>query len=383
MTFIGSNMRLVRLFHNLSQQDLGEYIGCSKQFLSRLESGVDVPTAALVSKLCDRLAVLPEFFVKPDPMPIADEQCHFRKQLTTKVALHQSARARGEFLKRMINVMDEHLELPRYDFEEGDASSAEAIEQVAERAREHWGLGLGPIQNMTRIAENAGAVVMPINGLAPEIDAISFATRRPVIAMNSDGRSLCRARFGVAHEIGHFCLHIGVQTGDKVTESQANRFASAFLMPRRYFAAECRKALRGSRLNWAVLVDIKGRWGVSKAAILYRGRQLGVFSDEQYRSGVIGLTRRGEARAEFEDKDMPLESADLIADGIQVLREAFGISRAALAQEMKVQTSLLDELLLARFDVEAHATVTDNVVSMSVERRARTGAAKGSARRAQ
>ncbi|APD34551.1 MULTISPECIES: helix-turn-helix domain-containing protein [Burkholderia] len=374
MIFIGSNLRTARLFHGLSQQELGDQIGCSKQFLSRLESGVDVPASALVTRLCDRLAVLPDFFVEPDPMPIADEQCHFRKQLTTKAVLHQGARARGEFLKRMINVMDAHLELPRYDFEEGDASSAEAIERAAERAREHWGLGLGPIQNMTHIAENAGAVVMPINGLAPEIDAISFATRRPVIAMNSDGRSSCRARFGIAHEIGHFCLHIGVQTGDKVTESQANRFASAFLMPRRYFAAECRAALRGSRLNWSALADIKGRWGVSKAATIYRGRQLGVFSDEQYRSGVIGLTRRGEARSEFEDKDMPLELPDLIADGIQVLREAFGISRAALAQEMKVQTSLLDELLAARFDTGAFATKPDNVLSMSVERRARSNA---------
>lgn len=381
MSFIGSNLRIVRLFHGLSQQELGEHIGCSKQFLSRLESGGDVPTAALVAKLCDRLAVLPEFFGAPDPMPIADEQCHFRKQLTTKVALHQSARARGEFLKRLINVMEEHLELPRYDFEEGDASSAEAIEQVAERAREHWGLGLGPIQNMTRIAENAGAVVMPINGLAPEIDAISFATRRPVIALNSEGRSSCRARFGIAHEIGHFCLHIGVQTGDKMTESQANRFASAFLMPRRYFAAECRAALRGSRLNWAVLSDIKGRWGVSKAATLYRGRQLGVFSEEQYRSGVIGLTRRGEARAEFEDKEMPLESPDLITDGIQVLREAFGISRAALAQEMNVQTSLLDELLASRFDAGGDVPAIDNVVSLSVERGTRAGTARRNAKR--
>ncbi len=379
MTFIGSNLRVARLFHGLSQQELGEHIGCSKQFLSRLESGGDVPAAALVSKLCDKLAVLPEFFVEPDPMPIADEQCHFRKQLTTKVALHQIARARGEFLKRMINVMDEHLELPRYDFEEADASSVEAIEQAAERAREHWGLGLGPIQNMTRVAENAGAVVMPVDGLAAEIDAISFATRRPVIAMNSDGRSSCRARFGIAHEIGHFCLHIGVQTGDKVTESQANRFASAFLMPRRYFSAECRTALRGSRLNWPVLADIKMRWGVSKAAILYRGRQLGVFSDEQYRSGVIGLTRRGEARGEFEDKNMPLELPDLIADSIQVLRESFGISRAVLAQEMKVQTSLLDELLAARFDTGTFAVRPDNVIPMSIGRRGAIGS--GSVRR--
>ncbi|HEY8908294.1 MAG TPA: ImmA/IrrE family metallo-endopeptidase, partial [Rhodoferax sp.] len=53
-------------------------------------------------------------------------------------------------------------------------------------------------------------------------------------------------QFGVAHELGHFSLHIGVLTGDQLTETQANRFASALLMPRSTFATECRLALRGS-----------------------------------------------------------------------------------------------------------------------------------------
>jgi len=365
MIFLGSNLRNARLFHGYSQQDLGDQVGCSKQFLSRLESGVDVPTLTLVHRLCERLAVLPAFFTEPDTMPIADEQCHFRKQLTTKVALRQSARARGEFLKRMVDVLDQHLELPTYDFEEGDASTVESIEQAAERAREHWGLGLGPIENVTRVAENAGAVVMPLYGLAPEIDAISFATRRPVIAMNADSKSACRMRFGIAHEMGHFCLHIGQQTGDKVTESQANRFASAFLMPRRFFAPECRGAIRSTRLNWPALSEIKRRWGVSKAAILYRGRQLGAFSEEQYRSGVISLNRRGEARSEVEDETMVVEAPDLIVDSIQTLRDAVGINRLALAELMNVRGELLQQLLAARFE---NTEQVGNVVSIETAR---------------
>lgn len=369
MTFIGSNLRTARLFHGYSQQELGEHVGCSKQFISRVESGVDVPTPALTTRFCETLAVLPEFFAAADPMPIVDEQCHFRKQLTTKVALHQAARARGEFLKRMVNVMEENLELPPYDFEEASNTSADAIEKAADHARTHWGLGFGPIQNVTRVAENAGAVVMPIGGLAAEIDAISFATRRPVIAMNMDSRSACRARFGVAHEMGHLCLHIGVQTGDRATESQANRFASAFLMPRRYFIQECRAALRGSRLSWQALADIKLRWGVSKAAILYRGRQLGAFSEDQYRSGVIGLTRRGEAKAEVEDDQIPMERPELIADSMQVLRESFGISFGSLAKAMSVQTQLLMDLLAARFDPAETAKMSGgNVVSLTAAR---------------
>ncbi|KMZ12448.1 Transcriptional regulator, XRE family [Candidatus Burkholderia humilis] len=223
---------------------------------------------------------------------------------------------------------------------------------------------MGPIQSMTWVAENAGAVVMPVSGLAAEIDASSFATRRPVIAVNPEGRSACRARFGVAHEIGRFCLHIGVQTGDKLTESQTNRFASAFLMPRRHFAPECRGALRNSRLNWPALSDMKMRWGVSKAAILYRGRQLGVFTEEQYKTGGVSLHRRGEARGEEEDARIPVESPDLIADSMEVLKNAFGISRVTLARQMNVHVALLDELLSARFGVQAPPASLANVARL-------------------
>jgi hypothetical protein len=50
----------------------------------------------------------------------------------------------------------------------------------------------------------------------------------------------------------------------------------------------------GSRLNWSGLSQLKLRWGVSKAAILIRGRQLGLFSDDQVRAGYIGLNRHGD-----------------------------------------------------------------------------------------
>jgi len=345
--FIGYNLKLARLFHGLSLQELGERIGRSKQFLSRLESGVERPSPSLEEALAETLVVLPEFFHEVDPMPIADEQCHFRKQLTTKVALRQVARARGEMIKRLVSVLDNELDLPAYKFMETEPSSAEVIEQAAERCRVDWGLGFGPISNVTRVAENAGAVVLRVHGLADEIDAISFATRRPVITLNAEGKSACRARFGLAHEIGHLSLHIGVQTGDRLTETQANRFASAFLMPRAFFVSECQGAIRGTRLNWPALAAIKRRWGVSKAAILYRGRQLGVFSEEQYKSGVINLNRHGEALREAEDDDIPVEQPEIVMDSLRVLEQQCGKPRAVIARLMKVQPDIVTTLLEA------------------------------------
>lgn len=342
---LGSNIRLARLFNGLSLNELGEMIGKSKQYLSRIETGAESVSSSLETALIEALGVLPEFLRHIDPMPLTEEQCHFRKQLTTKVALRQYARARGEMLKRLVFVLDEYLDLPEHSITEAEPTSDEAIERGAERCRVHWALGMGPISNVTRVAENAGAVVMPVNGLANEVDAVSFAIRRPVIALNGSGRSACRARFGIAHELGHFALHCGVLTGDRLTEAQANRFASAFLLPRAAFLAESRMALRRSRLNWDGLKELKLRWGVSKAALLYRGRQLGIFSDEQIRAGYITLRRHGEAIEEFEDATMPIETPEIVSDGLQMMHEQLGIPLSAVAREMGVQPRLLDDLL--------------------------------------
>ncbi len=359
--FIGLNLKLARLFNGLSLQELGDSIDLSKQFLSRLESGVERPTIILEETLAKKLDVFPEFFRHVDSMPISDEQCHFRKQLTTKVSLHQIARAKGEMLKRLVNILDMELDLPSYNFKETEPTTTELIELAAERCRVDWGLGFGPISSMVRVAENAGAVVMRIKEMAPEVDAISFATKRPVIALNAEGKSACRARFAIAHEIGHFSLHIGVQTGDRLTESQANRFASSFLMPRSIFISECQRAIKGTRfLNWSVMSEIKMRWGVSKAAILYRGRQLGVFSEDQYRSGVITLNRHGEARAEDEDKNMLIEEPEVLMDGLRILEQSCGMSKAAVARSMKVQPKIVLSLL----DAATPNLRTSNVINL-------------------
>jgi Zn-dependent peptidase ImmA (M78 family) len=343
--FVGGNLRLIRLFYGLSLTDLGEQVSVSKQFLSRVETGAESVAPPLENSLAERLNVLPDFFYRIDPDPISDEQCHFRRQLTTKIGLRHVARARGEMLKRLVAILDEHLELPEYQVGEADPEDTETIERAAEKFRSLFGLGLGPLSNLTRIAENAGAVVMRVDSLPPEIDAVSFATKRPLIALNGAGRSACRSRFGIAHELGHFSLHIGILTGDRLTETQANRFASALLMPRTTFASECRSAIRGVRLNWPALSELKLRWRASKAAIIFRGRQLGVFSDDQARAGYVGLNRHGEAVQESEDPLIAIEEPEVVTESLRLMEQHFGVLPSDIARQMHVQHKLLQLLL--------------------------------------
>lgn len=67
----------------------------------------------------------------------------------------------------------------------------------------------------------------------------------------------------LSHECAHLIMHRGIETGDKATENQANRFARAFLLPRASFIQEFP---RGSSLNWKAIFALKLRWSARSLA---------------------------------------------------------------------------------------------------------------------
>lgn len=343
--FNGANLRLARVFHGLSLDDLAGLVGKSRQFLHKLETNDTCePTPDLAADLSQQLQVRSEFFYRTLPQALPEEEVHFRKLFTTRSAIKQAAMAKAEMFLQLVNYLEENLQLPEVSIPMAiDVTSADEIEQAAESCRRHWGLGLGPIDNMVRVAERAGAIVTTFNSVSAEVDALSYALKRPVIVRNDAKPSACRQRFDIAHEIGHFVLHEGIQTGSRQTESQANRFASAFLLPRSMMAAHWPQP-KGSRLDWGGIKNFKLTWKTSKAAILYRAHQLGLIDDAQYKSGVITLRRTGEAISEREDKLIPLEQPNMVHQALQVLCSKGGKSAECLAEELGWSVGLLEEV---------------------------------------
>ena len=76
-----------------------------------------------------------------------------------------------------------------------------------------------------------------------------------IIVLNVARTSTSRWIFDVAHEMGHFVLHVGRETGSKETEAQANSFASALLLPRKTFSRE----FRAKSFSWAHVFELKRR----------------------------------------------------------------------------------------------------------------------------
>jgi Zn-dependent peptidase ImmA (M78 family)/DNA-binding XRE family transcriptional regulator len=343
--FDGGNVRLTRLFHGLTLDDVAQHVGKTRQYIHKIESGNATPSAELVEQLAGVMQVGVGFFYITHPAPIVEEHVHFRKLVSTRATVKQIAIAKAEMLRRVVDILDDLLELPAVSFREtSEARAVDEIERAAERCRTDWGLGTGPISNMTRVAEHAGAVVTTFAGISPQVDALSVPLKRPIVVRNEAKESTCRMRFDIGHEIGHLILHVGRTTGDRMSEQQANRFSSAFLLPRGMMAKHFPRPRHG-RLDWTGLSEFKLTWKASKAAILYRAHQLGLIDESQYRTGFITLKRTGEAIHEREDSEIPGEDPELIHNALKVLRENAGLSFQALATRLQMTEQLLGNML--------------------------------------
>lgn len=358
----GEQLRLARLAHGYSLEEVGERVGATRQFIHQLETGARSPSDDLVAALADELGVTLPFLAEPMPSTVRPEQCHFRGHISRPASITSQVLARGTLLDKFVAAMEDHLELPAVSFPDLPAISAEEIEQAAEDARRFWGLGTtGPIISMMRVVENAGAVVTYFGDLSERVDAFSMDRRRPVIVRSSLKESLCRQRFDFAHECGHLVMHRGIQTGDRVTEDQAHRFASAFLFPR---GAALREFPRGRSINWRALFQLKLRWKMSVRAIVRRGYDLGILSPAQYRTANIHLVKTGQSKIEQYDADgtLPVEQPELLPSALSALDNAVPGGALAVANQVGFGRAMLELVTGAKFDAPELTPEGPNVV---------------------
>lgn len=346
--FYGEKLRLARLLNGLTLQQLGDSISASRQFVHQMESGVRQPADDVLNALCETLQVKGSFFAGPVDNDVKFEQCHFRKRRTTPIGIANRVLAFSTIFEQLIDYINERLELPAINFPVIEHRSScytnSEIELAAEECRKIWGLGLTtPIAKMTRVLENAGVVITQFNGVSEKVDALSLNRKFPIIIRNDAKESICRMRFDLAHECGHFVLHDGVETGDHLTESEANKFASAFLFPRTAFINEFSQN-KDTRLNWKLIYKLKIRWGMSAKAILYRAHHLDLISAQQYRSGNVHLNKTGQSKTEYYDEDIQPETPELLINALEILRDQLGISFDHIADYLGISPCMLSAI---------------------------------------
>lgn len=339
--FDGERLRLARVAQGYTLDELGNRVSTTRQYLNQLEQGAKQPTEEMTEALAAALGVTIRFFTLSTRSGVSAEQCHFRKQRTTPVSIVSQVLARGTLLDGFIDRLDRALQLPKVSFPDIPVTSTADIESAAEEAREQWALGTGPISSMMRVVENAGAIVSFFGGVSERVDALSIDRPRPMIIRSEAKPAACRLRFDLAHECGHLVMHKGIVTGDKATEDQANRFASAFLLPRSAFIHEFP---RGRMLNWQIIFEMKLRWKVSASAILRRAYDLKMLSADQYRTGCIHLSKTGQRKFERYDDVIVAEEPELLPSAMAALEQAYPGAVRRIAADVGFEDDMFGSL---------------------------------------
>ncbi len=317
--FVGENLRIIRLFHGMSQPDVAQKLSVTRQYLNKIEGAKDYPSEEFSLALADVFGVDVSYFYRVAGEEPRMDQVHFRKQRTAPQKFAHQAIAAITLFKKIVSFLDERYDFPASNFPEIVPESSADIEKAAEVCREYWGISKNaPIANLTDAVEANGSLVAHFQGVSEKVDALSTNEERPLIVRSSAKSSLYRLRFDIAHEIGHRVLHLGVDTGDKRTEAEANRFASALLLPRHAFVNEFP---RGNRIDWEIVFSLKMRWGVSAKAIIRRAFDLGIVDAVQYRRAHIHFSKTGQSKSERYDEIGELEESKLLSDALADLAE--------------------------------------------------------------
>jgi Zn-dependent peptidase ImmA (M78 family) len=180
---------------------------------------------------------------------------------------------------------------------------------------------------MVHLLESRGVRVASLATEYHDIDAFCFVRDGTAYAFLNTSKSAERQRFDAAHELGHLVLHRGQDmdiTESRVREIEANRFASAFLMPQ---SGVLRQAMYGASLER--VLKARSHWKVAAMAMTYRLHELRLLSDWQYRSLCIELSDKGFRSGE--PGGIIPETSSLLRQTIYGRERRVGISQAAEA----------------------------------------------------
>jgi Zn-dependent peptidase ImmA (M78 family) len=228
------------------------------------------------------------------------------------------------------------IQIPRHPANE--STSLHEVDSIAQDVREAWGLGRQPIADVLREIERHGATAARL-ALADNVDAFSWpGYGRPIVILGVNKQNRIRSRFDAAHELGHLVMHRDhPRPADPILERQAHRFASAFLLP----AACLRHEWPAGRIDWRALMEVKRRWQISLAALLYRARQDKLITETSYASATRYIARAGWRMTEPGDEGLP-ERPRMLEEAVGALGSA-GISIGDLAREARLPRRLVDD----------------------------------------
>lgn len=347
-----------------TQVALGRELGVSKQYISQLETAVLSPTREMVERIARVLEFPIVFFFGERVEPLAANAPSFRAQRKMTSTIRNAGLGGADVAAAIIAAdFEKRFTLPQIDIPDLGTLSSKP-EEAADILRARWNLGYEPITNVVHLLESKGVKVFWLNIDAPSLDAISFwYDSKPFVILNQHKDAGDRGRFDASHELGHLVLHQHDTSNldNKAVESEAHRFASAFLLPRATFELECPETP-----DFNKLYQLKVRWRVAIQAMIYRGHELGIFSDWQKQQAFQKMQVSGEKKRE---KVFIQREESKLHEMIFERLTSTGMSMGQYADELGLKLTDLQELTPMIRKFLSHESA--KIISLEQERQRR------------
>lgn len=351
---VPSRLRDARRAKRFNQAELGRRIGVTRQAISAYERGDKAPDGDTFVKIVQVLEQPPTYFTS-DARPAFGEASprFFRKFGADTNRRNDACGVLGDWFVQTAYYFNQFVNYPAVRVPQATLPSdpsgfyePDEIEQAADNCRKQWGLGFGPISNVLALLESNGITVCRYSLENEKIEAFSFWNGdRPFIFIASEKDSSVRSRFDLAHELGHLSLHRWLEESEledpkilKIREAEADRFASAFLLPHKTFPNE----VYTTRLDG--FVSLKRRWLASVQAMIIRSRDLGLIDADQTLNLFKQVSfRKWRTKEPLDDpKIIQLEQPRLLRRAVQLVLDGKRKQPEEIIGDLALNASLLE-----------------------------------------
>lgn|SRR5579862_4132540 len=324
----------VRKRLGLSKSQMAWLIEVDLRTVSAYEAGTSTPRKEVFQRMVIKTGFPAAFFSGDDLEEPHPDSASFRAMSKMSAGQRDMALSQGAIANHLSKFIEERFDLPKVDIP--DLSHEPTPEAASETLRQYWGIGVLPINNMIHFLESKGVRVFSLAIDAREVDAFSvWRGETPMVFLNTNKTSE-HSRYDAAHELGHLVLHRHAAPQGREAEQQADRFASAFLMPRGSVLAQGKRSP-----TFADLVELKKIWKVSVAALNYRLHAVGLTSDWLYRRLCIEIAKYGR---DGEPNEIQRETSQILPKIFAALHEE-NVSRSDVADTLTIPRSELEQLM--------------------------------------
>ncbi|WP_042276993.1 XRE family transcriptional regulator [[Clostridium] dakarense] len=313
--FNGKRLKVARMYRGKTIDQLASETKINKKDLIAFEEEKYKPVVENEMKISNALKFPREYFFQKDSIKVLVESTHIRPESPIPRVEEISYKEKLVMTHKIISFIEGYIKFPEMKLAD-NLSKYDDIEELATKVRRYWGLGDGPIGNMTTLLEVNGIAISSIN--VDKKGSMSFTQKQSIdkvsrylVSLGNDRKSATIRNFDLAYELAYI---VSTEANIPSKKFSKDEFACAFLLPKETFWADL------DNVNELEdYVGLKKKWIVPISAMILRAYTLGAINYKKYMYLMNEMDKKGWLKTEPLDENIKATSPQLLKKSVEML----------------------------------------------------------------